>query len=288
MSFQAVNRAHPRVCLMSDAMSSGNMRAVASPDVTLQFDDASSRRIEAVYQAPDIVAQRARVLELLALEPGERVADLGCGPALLAVDMARQVGHSGTVDGLDASPSMIALGRRRVAAFPRVRLCAGGVTDLPYADRAFDVAVCTQVYEFVADIEGALRELKRVIRPGGRALIMDTDWESCVWRSSDDARMRRLLDCWDTHCPHPHLPRRLVPLLREAGFSRVETHVIPIVSADFREDSYSAGAIELIAGHARASLDETTVNAWVQDLRALADRGEWFFSLNRYVFLATA
>jgi SAM-dependent methyltransferase len=134
----------------------------------------------------------------------------------------------------------------------------------------------------------ALRELRRVLTPGGRALVMDTDWESCVWRSGDDARMRRLLDCWDEHCPHPHLPRELGRLLREAGFGDVRTHVIPIVNAEFRPDSYSAGAIDLIAGYARARVGEATTDAWARDLSELAARGEWFFSVNRYVFVARA
>ena len=259
---------------------------MTDPRVALQFDEAGARRVEAMYLTPDIVVQRARVLDLLALTPGERVVDLGCGPALLAVEMARQVGATGTVEGLDASPSMIALAQPRVAALPQVRLRAGEVTDLPYADAMFEAAVCTQVYEFVADVPRALCELTRVLAPGGRALVMDTDWESCVWRSSDDARMRRMIDCWEMHCPHPHLPRVLGPWLRNAGFGMVETHVMPIVNAAFRPDSYSAGAMALIAGYARTHIEEAIVDAWANDLGALAARGGWFFSLNRYVFLA--
>ena len=189
----------------------------SAADIAKQFDEQGARKTEALYLTPDVVAQRARVLEVLALQPGERVADLGCGPGLLALDMGKQVGADGSVDGIDFSTSMIPLAQRRCADLPWVRLRSGDVGQLPYADGAFDAAVCTQVYEYVADIEGALRELRRVLRPGGRALVMDTDWESCVWNSSDDARMRRVIEIWNTHCPHPHLPRRLGRLLAAAG-----------------------------------------------------------------------
>ena len=77
------------------------------------------------------------------------------------------------------------------AATPEFR--EGSVTDLPFPDGAFDAAVCTQVYEYVEDMPLALREAARVLRPGGRLVVLDTDWDSIVWRSSDDARMARVL-----------------------------------------------------------------------------------------------
>jgi arsenite methyltransferase len=258
------------------------------PAIASQFDEDGARRIESVYQTPDIVEQRRRVLERLALKPGERVVDLGCGPGLLTVEMADEVGSAGRVDGIDASPSMLVLAERRCASRPWVHLHAGQVTALPFEDAWFDVAVCTQVYEFVADIPLALRELRRVLRPGGRALVVDTDWESCVWHSSDDARMREVLTCWNTHCPHPHLPRVLASRLRQAGFTMTAVGVIPIVNVAFDPRTYSGGALELIAEYASRHLDSERAAAWADDLRALGARGEYFFSLNRYVFEAVA
>ena len=256
----------------------------AETRVALRFDDAGARRVEAIYQTPDIVGQRARTLECLALQPGECVVDLGCGPGLLAVEMAGRVGPSGQVEAIDASPSMLALAARRCGTWPWVRLQQADVADLPFEDGRFDAAVCAQVYEFVPDVPAALAELRRVLRPGARALIVDTDWESCVWHSSDDARMRRVLECWDGHCPHPHLPRVLGSMLRAAGFVVASVSVIPIVNATFATESYSAGAIDLLAEHARNHLDDATARGWADDLRALAARGDYFFSLNRYIF----
>jgi arsenite methyltransferase len=252
----------------------------------MKFDDRESRRVEAIYLTPDVVAQRTRVLEALALARSERVVDLGCGPGLLALEMAHRVGMQGEVQSIDASASMIALAARRCYGKSWVQLARGDVSRLPYPDLRFDAAVCTQVYEYVSEIDRALSELNRVLRPGGRAVIVDTDWESCVWRSSDDERMRRVIEAWDRHCPHPHLPRTLKQRLASAGFEVTGAEVIALVNDRYDPNTYSHGIISTLCNWARKHLSEEEVRAWAEDLRVLGERGEYFFSLNRYLFRA--
>src|SRR6185436_20981125 len=134
--------------------------------MSIVFDEKESRRVERIYLTPDIVEQRARVLEALMLKPGEHAADLGCGPGLLALDMARQVGPGGEIQCIDASESMVALAAHRLAALPHVHVRVGDVAALPYADCSLDAAVCTQVYEYVLEVDRALAELHRVLKLG--------------------------------------------------------------------------------------------------------------------------
>jgi ubiquinone/menaquinone biosynthesis C-methylase UbiE len=252
----------------------------------LRFDGKAARHTEALYLTPDIVAQRRRVLDALRLRAGERVADLGCGPGLLVLDMHAQVGDDGAIEGIDLSSDMIALAQRRCAGRTNIGLRVGDVAALPYDDAAFDAAACTQVYEYVPDVPRALRELQRVVRPGGRVAVMDTDWESCVWHSSDEPRMRRVIDAWNMHCPHPHLPRTLGRLLREAGFGEVRCEAVPLVNLGYELQTYSYGVIPLLARYAAGPLGEDAARAWAEDLRALGARGEYFFSVNRFLFCA--
>src|SRR5436190_13405941 len=111
----------------------------------LAFDAAASRALEANYQTADLVAQRARVLDLLAPRPGERILDIGAGPGLLALELARLVGPGGEVAALDLSPDMLALARPRLEPHPQARCVEGDATSLAFADAAFDAAVSTQV-----------------------------------------------------------------------------------------------------------------------------------------------
>jgi arsenite methyltransferase len=246
----------------------------------MRYDERPARRILALSETPEMRAQRRRVLELLTPQPGERILDVGCGPGHLAREIAGAVGAEGGVCGVDVSEQMLAL-----AAGSGVELVLASDTTLPVGEGAFDAAVATQVYEFVEDLATALGELHRVLRAGGRALILDTDWDSVVWHSSDVARMRRVLDGWRRRVADPLLPRTLTARLREAGFDVSRREAFVIFDAHGDEGSYSAHQIDHL-GSSAIGVPAGEIEAWAADLRDLARNGEYFFSVNRYVFLA--
>jgi arsenite methyltransferase len=263
---------------------------------TLRFDADDSRRIEAVYLTPDVVEQRREVLRVLAPVAGERVLDIGSGPGLLAGDLAAAVGPSGRVCGVDLSADMLALARARdlPAGCAPVEYLMAGAQGLPYPQDTFDLAVSTQVLEYVPDVAAALAEIYRVLRPGGRLLVLDTDWDSIVWHARDAARMRRVLAAWDQHLVDPYLPRTITGGLRGAGFTVPAPRVLPLLNVgpsavaagDAGPATYSAGLLNVVAAFVvgRDGLTAADVAAWTADLRSLGP--DYFFSLNRYLFMA--
>ncbi len=258
----------------------------------LDFDAASARAVEAIYLTPDVVAQRARVIDLLAPAVGERILDVGVGPGLLALDLARLVGETGRLVGLDLAPAMIEMSSARLTGLPQAEVRISDATALDLAEGSFDAAVSTQVYEYVSDMPRALSELHRVLRPGGRALILDTDWRSIVWHASDTARMDRVLQCWDAHLADPHLPAKLGPLLRAAGFEVRRAEILPMFAPRWQPVSYAGGMARSIRNFARTNgagfgLEPEELAAWWSDQEALIAGDAFFFSVNRYAFLAT-
>ncbi len=114
---------------------------------------------------------RADVLAALALlDPSWVLGDLGCGTGALAFALAPHVSH---VHAIDASSAMLLAAHARLAAVGNVTVHDGSLEALPLADSSLDVAVMMLVLHHVADPARALREVRRVLRPGGRVLIAD-------------------------------------------------------------------------------------------------------------------
>ena len=162
---------------------------------------------------------------------------------------------------------------------------AGDALELPFRDGTFDVVTSTQVYEYVADMPRALAEACRVLRRGGRLLVLDTDWDSIVWASSDADRMRRVLGAWDEHLADPYLPRRLAGLMADAGLEVTDCRAVPLLNTSYSENSYSAGLIGFITAFTpgRGGVTTDEARAWADDLTSLGR--DYFFSLNRYLFI---
>jgi SAM-dependent methyltransferase len=159
------------------------------------------------------------------LREGQRLLDVGCGPGTITADLAERVAP-GRATGLDAEPAMV----ERAAAVARDRgltnvdFEVGDVHALPFVDATFDVVHAHQVLQHVVDPVAALREMRRVCRPGGYVAARDGDYGAFVWYPSIDG-----LQSWrDLYCrvsrhngAEPDAGRRLLHWAREAGFSEV-------------------------------------------------------------------
>jgi arsenite methyltransferase len=255
---------------------------------TLRFNDSAAQQLLSVYVTPDMLEQRGEVVKLLQLQPGEKVLDIGSGPGFLATTMADLVGNTGEVYGVDISQELLTLAAEHCRHQSQLRFLHAEARSLPFPDACFDAVVVTQVLEYLQDVRLALLEMRRVLRPGGRVLILDTDWDSIVWHSADPIRMKKVLAAWDEHLADPFLPRTLGPKVREAGFRMEEYKIIPLFNPEFSEDSFSNRMIDLIGPFAigRKGVTAEEVTGWSQELRTIGRQGNYFFSLNRYVFIA--
>jgi arsenite methyltransferase len=107
-----------------------------------------------------------------------------------------------------------------------------------------------------------------------------------VWHSHNPERTKRVLAAWDEHATDPYLPRTLAIRLRRAGFFVESPQVMPLLNADFDANTYSNRVIDLIVSFVvgQGKIPRHEANTWACEMRQLGEGGEYFFSVNRYLF----
>src|SRR5262245_6199314 len=114
---------------------------------------------------PSSAHGRPRLADAVRIRPGERVLDVACGTGVLARQAASRVGSEGSVAGVDPSPGMLAVAKRLA---PAIAWRQGTAEALPFEDGSFDAVVSQFGMMFFADRGRAIREMLRVLIPGGR------------------------------------------------------------------------------------------------------------------------
>jgi demethylmenaquinone methyltransferase/2-methoxy-6-polyprenyl-1,4-benzoquinol methylase len=145
---------------------------LSEPQVQAMFD-----RIASVYDVMNSVMTagmhhrwRSRAADLAAVGPGDRVLDVATGTGDLAVELDRRVGPDGEVVGSDFSERMLDLAREKA---PAIRFEQGNALDLPYDDDSFAAATVGFGARNFSDLERGLAEMARVVRPGGRVVVLE-------------------------------------------------------------------------------------------------------------------
>lgn len=254
----------------------------------IEYNQETARKIERNYITPEMAHQRIRTLEGLGLRPGEHVLDAGCGTGFLTRELAIAVGPNGRVVGIDNSQDMLERAKTRCNGLPQVQLKKGTVEKIPEKDNSFDAVSCVQVLLYVNEASKALGECHRVLKRGGRVVILETDWRGVVLNSSDEVLSRRMFEAWNDAVPSPKLPVQLGPLLVAQGFSAVRVEPIPILNTSYRPDNFAVDTLKWVAHYAQeqGAVSEAEAVVWLADLFRLGEKSAFFFCVNRFLFTA--
>lgn len=234
-------------------------------------------------RTPSQVRLRRRFLRFVGVPPGAAVLEVGCGTGVVARDLARMVGPTGRVVGVDPSRLLVQAAGRLAHGHPLRRRLTFRVADglaLPFAADRFDAAVAVTVLLHVADPLWVVREMARVTRPGGVVAVQDQDFGTLAVTHPDRALTDRIMAGVAARIyEEPCSGRRLPGLLRAAGLTDVR--LLADVYQDTTLEPYTRSFLERRAENAvRFGLVEAAAaQRWLDGFTALVAAGAFVLVL---------
>jgi SAM-dependent methyltransferase len=196
----------------------------------------------------------------------------------------------GTVVGVDIAQTAIDLAIRRSAGVSSgvLRFQCADANELPFAEGAFDAAVCVSVLAFCEEPVEVLKEVRRALRPGGRLVIACGDEDTRIYNVRDRDRGRRIERAIADRSCDPWIGRRLAHMLELSGFRCVRESV----AADV-ERTLQPGSAGYVLAHGlreylltNANIDVDDYESWIADLRAAELDGSYCYAAMTFVYLA--
>jgi ubiquinone/menaquinone biosynthesis C-methylase UbiE len=240
--------------------------------------------LDSVSALEFIQAYKNQTYNLMKVEEGHCVLDIGCGSGDDALKLVEMVGANGRVVGIDYSEVMISEAQKRTeeSNLP-LEFRVGDVYNLEEADSTFDSCRSDRVFQHLTDPQRALAEMVRVTRPGGRIVVFDPDWETLVVDAPNRSLTRKLVNsiCDDRH--NGWAGRQLVKYFKQASL----TDLIAIPTAVIVPDYATANQIFhfSVAAEALQKSDEVSasqVKDWLNALVQADEIGQFFSSMTGY------
>ena len=261
------------------------------PDPYREIDAQADplRFIEALEVRGRTPAQRRlrrRFLRFMRVPVGARVLEVGCGTGVIVRDLAGMVGPRGRVVGVDRSRSLIQGARHLCRDHPARSRMMFRVADgarLPFRADRFDVALAVTVLLHVADPMAVVKEMARVVRPGGVVGVQDQDFGTVVCEHPDRALSARILDGVVARIyEEPFSGRRLPGLLHAAGLQHVR-----LLTDVFQDTALTPYTENFLARRAENAVrfglvDATEAQRWLEGFRGVLARGAFVLTINYY------
>ncbi len=240
-----------------------------------------------------VVELRRWSIGSLSLQAGQTALEVGCGPGTMSIALADAVGTTGAVNGIDNSRAMIAEAERRAAHHPHVQFDTGDAQDLRFGDGEFDACYSERVFQHLDAPEMALEEMLRVLRPGGRLVVVDTDWETVTIDHPDAPTTRKILNfVTDVFSTNGWIGRRLPRLFRDSGLKDMSMTARTLLVPEWDPDANPSAIgppffVVLPQAQERGVVTRSEADRWLAELVNLAGEDRFFASLTMFGVCAT-
>lgn len=228
---------------------------------------------------------KRRSFEFLQPTPGLKVLDVGCGTGEDVLALRQILGAAGRAVGVDKGADKIATACRQAAAagIP-AEFFEGDAYSLPFPDGTFDRCRADRVFQHLSDPMRALREMQRVLVPGGLVMLLDVDWATVILSGSDLALTTRLLSFQFSQQVNGAAGRYAWKLFHQAGLRDIEIYAQAFPVTDWEIANFTWGLSALAKRAAEAGVvTPAESEGWLRDLEAQGRAGEFFGSMTGFV-----
>ncbi|WP_369203386.1 methyltransferase domain-containing protein [Streptomyces sp. PU-14G] len=236
--------------------------------------------LDSADRMPDATRLRARSYELLSPVPGSTVVDVGCGAGRAVAELAERGVHA---VGVDPGRRMLAAARER---WPRAEFREAGAEDLPFADGSVRGYRADKVFHVLREPGRAVAEARRVLRPGGRIVLLGQDWDALMIDSENATLTRTLVHARADLLGTPRAGRQYRGLLLDGGFDEVAVEVHTSVFTDPAMLSLLERLVEPACAGGAVGRDQA--DAWLAEQRRRAETGRLLIAVPFFVASATA
>jgi ubiquinone/menaquinone biosynthesis C-methylase UbiE len=231
---------------------------------------------------------KERTYEWMDIQSGDRLLDIGCGPGIDTVALAKQVGPGGQVIGLDIDEDMIQEAdhlakKEHVDTIVEHRL--GDVINMPFSNGFFNAIRAERLFQVLPgpyDRPTVFKEMIRVTKRGGKIVLADTDWATASVNFEGSELERRLMTFFALKMrPNGFAGRQFYQLFLQNQLSEVQIEHFPMIWGDLDETPFGEWLKEEAIQANIAT--EAEMNYWISRLRELSGKGMFYSSANMVI-----
>ena len=223
--------------------------------------------------------RRNEILNEMQIRPGEVIIDIGCGAGHLLPHLAKAVGNSGTVYGLDPSKAQLDQANQRCSEFDSVKLIERGADDSQLPSDCCDSATSTQALEYIPDVDSALDEITRVLKPGGAFVNVSILWDHFKFYGAEEKLNEKVHDAFKAHCSHQMLPMKLPGKIERRGYRNIKDKSLAFVITRRDGNSPAKYTEAVMANFALTQgMSEEEISDWKSQLEVAEQQGGFGFS----------
>ena len=225
------------------------------------------------------VSRRQAILREMRIKPADTIIDIGCGAGHLLPHLAKAVGPSGKIHGLDPSKAQIEQAQARCTEFTNINFIERSANDSDLANNSCNQATSTQALEYILDVDSALDEITRILKPGGVFVNVSILWDHFKFHGADEKLNEKVHDAFRAHCSHQMLPMELPGKLDRLVFKNITDKSLAFVITRRDNNSPARYSETVMANFALSQgISEEEISEWKHQLEQAELKGKFGFT----------